>query len=103
MLLVLLLSAGAAACNTSGRANVPKTALSKDEFIETFVELAKATSEEERRQILERRGTSQQELEAFVRAYSRDLDALSEIFDTIVARTGADPERRAWDRSRIRP
>jgi hypothetical protein len=75
----------------------PRTKLSEREFIEVYVALAQVATPEEKARVLKRHGTSQQELQAFVRAYSRNLNALSTVFDSIVARQGvhAEPQFRS--------
>jgi len=82
----------ATACDVfQGGRQRPSTPLTEREFIEAYVALAKARSVEEKRRILEQRGTSEQELKAFIQAYARDLPALSVVFDSVVARLGMQP------------
>ncbi len=72
----------------------PNTQLSDSAFIEVYADLFRARTEEDRQAVLEQHGTSPEELKAFVRAYSRNLPALSAVFDSIAERTGSEPERR---------
>jgi hypothetical protein len=82
----------AAACDVfQGGRHRPRTPLTEREFIEAYVALANARSVEEKRRILEQRGTSEKELQAFIQAYADDLPALSMVFDSVVARLGMQP------------
>ena len=66
--------------------------LSNREFVEIYTKLVRAQSIPEKERILKEHGTSKAELEEFVRANVHDLPALSEVFDTVVARIGAPKE-----------
>ena len=75
-----------------GGAGRPKTALSEREFVDVYVALGKARTPEAKVDILRQHGTSQKELEEFMRAYANNLPRLSEVFDSIVARQGVQTE-----------
>ena len=65
-MLVLLLSVAIAGCDyIRGRNSIPRTALSEDEFIEVYVELARTRDPETRDSILKQHGTSERQLKAF--------------------------------------
>lgn len=66
----------------------PKTSLSEREFVDVYVELTRARTPEAKDSVLKKHGTTQRELEAFVRAYTANLPALSTVFDSVVARFG---------------
>jgi hypothetical protein len=67
------------------------TALSDREFVDVYVELARARQPAEKQQILQQHGTTRKEMEAFINAYANDLSALSVVFDSVVARLGMQP------------
>lgn len=69
----------------------PKTALSKREFVDVYVALARAKDPATRQRILQQHGTTSRELEQFVEAYTDHLPELSAVFDSIVARLGMEP------------
>jgi hypothetical protein len=68
------------------------TRLTDAEFVEIYVKLAKAHSVAEKQSILKQHRTTEKDLEEFVRVNTRDLAALSTVFDTMVARIGAPKE-----------
>ena len=87
----LILVFALAACDVfraaTGR---PNTALDEREFVEVYVALGRATTPEAKAEILKRHGTSEKELQDFMKSYVNDLPALSAVFDSIVARLGAE-------------
>jgi hypothetical protein len=94
---VLLLVGFLSACDVfRGGDPRPRTKLSEREFVDVYVALAQVPTPEEKARVLKQHGTSEKELHAFVRAYSRNLTALSTVFDSIVARQGvhAEPQFR---------
>lgn len=83
----------AGACEVfRGGVGRPRTALTEREFVDVYVALGKAPTPAAKAQVLKQHGTSQREMEEFLRAYAEDLPALSEVFDSIVARQGAQGE-----------
>jgi hypothetical protein len=89
----LLLVVVVSACEVfRGGAARPRTAQSEREFVDVYVALSKAQTPEAKRQVLIQHGTSEKELEAFMRAYAANLPALSAVFDSIVARQGMQTE-----------
>lgn len=72
-----------------GATDRPRTALEEREFVEVYVALSRATTPEAKAQVLKQHGTSEEELEEFTKSYLNDLPALSAVFDSIVARQGA--------------
>ena len=93
LLLLIVVLATASACGQIPLGNKRKTTgLTDREFVEIYIKLARAHSLEEKERILKQHGTTKKELEAFVRANVDDLPALSEVFDTVVARIGAPKE-----------
>jgi hypothetical protein len=94
MLLLIVLLATTSACDRLPFGKTGKnTRLSDKEFVEVYVKLAQATSPEEKARILQQAGTSAEELEEFVKVYLDDLPALSQVFDTVVARIGNSREQ----------
>jgi hypothetical protein len=87
--LLVLLGACEVFSDTAGR---PKTTLSEREFIDVYVALAKAQTTDAKAQVLRQHGTTEKQVREFMQAYANDLPALSEIFDTIVARQGTQAE-----------
>ena len=81
-----------AACEVFRGPGRPDTALSEREFVDVYVALGKARTPEAKAQVLKQHGTTEKELAAFLRAYTEDLPALSEVFDSIVARQGMQSE-----------
>jgi hypothetical protein len=71
---------------------VPKTTLTAREFVDVYVALSRAARPEDKARVLRQHKTTEKELRAFVRAYSRNLAAFSTVFDSIVARQGAELE-----------
>lgn len=80
-----------AACSRA-RTATADLALSSKEFVSVMVELELAQPHQ-RQSILEKFGTSEAEIRAFIRLKSRDPAALSEAFDSI--QTRLDRERFA--------
>jgi hypothetical protein len=72
-----------------GATGRPKTTLDEREFVEVYIALSRATTPQAKAQVLKQHGTSEQELEEFIKSYLNDLPALSSVFDSIVARQGA--------------
>ncbi len=91
LLLALLLTVTACGPGASSEADPP---LTEEQFIQTFIALRQAdyaaVSPEEfqamRDSIFESHGTSADELRAFVASWSRDVQRMSETWDTIEAR-----------------
>jgi hypothetical protein len=96
VLLLLVLPIGACDVFRGGDPR-PKASLSEAEFVEVYVALSRATQPEEKARILKQHNTSEKELQEFVRLYTRNLPALAEVFDSVVARLGVQPERRFRD------
>jgi hypothetical protein len=76
----------------------PKTTLSQREFVDVYVALAAAQTPGAKAQILKQHGTSEKELQQFIQAYSVNLPALSEVFDSVVARQGLQAEFPSFPR-----
>lgn len=95
--MVLLAAAAALGCGR-GEATGAETGLTSEEFVEVIVELReaeRAVLEEDSAQemfvrrkteILERHGTSEEEIRAFVAAASRDLPRLEAVWEEISSR-----------------
>lgn len=66
----------------------PKTTLSEREFVDVYVALTRANSPQAKDSVLKKHGTTLREMEAFVRAYTVNLPALSTVFDSVVAQLG---------------
>jgi hypothetical protein len=93
LLLLIAVLATVSACDQLPFGNKRNaTRLSDREFVEIYIKLAKARSLPDKERILKQHGTTKAELEEFVRANVDDLPALSEVFDTVVARIGAPRE-----------
>ena len=86
LLLVFVITACEVFRGASGR---PRTALEEREFVEVYVALSRATTPEAKAQVLKQHRTSEEELQEFTKSYLNDLPALSAVFDSIVARLGA--------------
>ena len=86
LLLVFVVTACEVFRGATGR---PKTTLDEREFVEVYVALSRATTPEAKAQVLKQHGTSEEELQEFMKSYVNDLPALSSVFDSIVARHGA--------------
>ena len=94
---MVVLAAGALACD-GGEAAVAETGLTSEEFVEVMValrEAERAVMQEDSAQelfvrrkaeILERHGTTEEEIRAFVTAAARDLPRLEAIWDEISSR-----------------
>ena len=86
----LLLVFAIAACEVfRGATGRPRTALGEREFVEVYIALSRATTPQAKAEVLKQHGTSEDELQEFMKSYVNDLPALSSVFDTIVARQGA--------------
>ncbi|HSH45923.1 MAG TPA: hypothetical protein VK966_08710 [Longimicrobiales bacterium] len=91
-----------AACG--GQADQPETPLTDQEFVEVIVALRTAEMElpegdsadvrfqERRAEILERHGTTPEELREFVRLKAADLPGMTELWDTISTRLRTEAE-----------
>ena len=86
LLLVFVVTACEVFRGATGR---PKTTLDERTFVEVYVALSRATTPEAKAQVLKQHGTSEEELQEFMKLYVNDLPALSSVFDSIVARQGA--------------
>ena len=96
LLLVILVGSG---CELfQGGRPRPRTSLSQREFTDVYVALAAAQTPEQKAQILKQHGTSEKELREFIEAYSLNLPALSEVFDSVVARQGLQAEVPSFPR-----
>ncbi len=94
MLLIMI-----AACDVfRGGDARPKTTLSQREFVEIYVALSRARTPDAKAEVLKENGTSVKELEAFMQAYSSNLTAISEVFDSVVARQGLQTDVPALPR-----
>jgi hypothetical protein len=93
LLLLIVVLATASACGQLPFGNKRNaTRLTEREFVEIYIQLARAQSVAEKETILKKHGTTRAELDEFVHANIDDLAALSEVFDTVVARIGAPKE-----------
>jgi hypothetical protein len=103
--LVLVLLAAFPACRGSDPGQ-PVSTLTTDEFIAVVVEIreaerkaelsdsAQALFEEQKREILDRHGTSEDELRRFLADRGEDIDFLRELWDTLNHRLRHIPEQR---------
>ena len=82
LLLTILLLAG---CDVF-RAGSPQTRLTREQFVEVYVELARANTPSDRQAVLKKHKTSEKELQDFVQAYTADLSELSATFDSALAK-----------------
>lgn len=90
----MLASVALAACGGEEPVAEPSVGLDAETFVETYIGLRQAdylaTTPEEftlmRDSILEHHATTQDELREFVREYSRDVDRMSALWDTIEVR-----------------
>ena len=71
------------------RAGQPNAELSREQFVEVYVELARARTPTQRQAILKKHNTSEKALREFVEAYSGDVAELSLAFDSALARLAA--------------
>lgn len=85
MRLLLLVSLLLAGCDVF-RAGNPQARLTRDQFVQVYVELARANTPSERQAILKKHKTSEKELQEFVQAYTADLAELSAAFDSALAK-----------------
>ena len=69
------------------RAGSPQTRLTREQFVQVYVELARANTPSDRQAVLKKHKTSEKEMQDFVEAYTAaDLAELSAAFDSALAK-----------------
>lgn len=103
--LVLALLGGVSACGDRGAAAEPGSTLTTDEFVAVVVEIREAEREiafsdsareifeTRKREILERHGTSEEDLQRFLTERREDIGFLRDLWDTLNVRLRHVPPR----------
>ena len=77
-----------AACDVF-RASQPTSELTREKFVEVYVELARSNTPAARQAILKKHKTTEKAMQEFVRAYSGNVTELSAAFDSALAKLAA--------------
>ena len=86
-IVLLFMVVSLASCDVfRGGSPRPKTELQPQEFVDVYVALSKAQSPAEKAGILRKHKTSEKAMQEFITAYSKNLQELSLVFDSVLAR-----------------